>query len=69
MAAAVGGIPVVVPERNGLVVTSDDPDQLAVALLRLLRDRELAEQLGRAAHEDARRLQWTPECYAEATSR
>jgi glycosyltransferase involved in cell wall biosynthesis len=66
--SAVGGIPdLVEPERNGLLVPSEDADGLADALLRVLRDRELADRLGRAAHEDAQRLQWTPERYADAT--
>lgn len=68
VATAVGGIPdLVEPERNGLLVPSGDPERLAAALVRVLRDRALAERLGRAAFEDAQRLQWTPERYAHAT--
>jgi glycosyltransferase involved in cell wall biosynthesis len=36
----------VLHERTGLIVPVDDPAALAEALVRLLRDRALAERLG-----------------------
>ena len=63
----VGGIPDLVrPERNGLLVPPGDPEQLADALTRVLRDRSLAERLARGAAEDAARYAWTPNGYADA---
>lgn len=47
VASAVGGIPeAVVDGVSGLLVPPNDPEALAVALLRLLEDRGLAERLG-----------------------
>jgi glycosyltransferase involved in cell wall biosynthesis len=67
VASAVGGIPDLVDhDRNGLLVPPEDEERLAAELLRVLRDRGLAERLGGAAHEDAKRLRWTPERFAEA---
>lgn len=70
VAAAVGGIPdLVMPERNGLLVPPGDVDALADALVRVLHDRALADRLGRAAAEDAkRRPPWSGEQYAEAVT-
>ena len=42
-------------ERNGLVVTPDEPHEMAAALERLLGDRALAESCGLAAYAKARR--------------
>ena len=65
--ARVGGIPDLVRnEVNGLLVPSDDADALAEAMIRLLRDRELSECLGRRARVDAEQHRWTPERYARA---
>jgi glycosyltransferase involved in cell wall biosynthesis len=67
VATAVGGIPdIVVPERNGLLVTRGDADALADALVRVLEDTKLAERLARGAHNTADTLRWTPERYATA---
>jgi glycosyltransferase involved in cell wall biosynthesis len=54
---------------EGLLVPRADEDALVVALLRVLRDPELAETLGRAAH--ARYADWhsTPERFAASYRR
>ncbi len=50
VASAVGGIPdLVIDGENGLLVPPGDRGALATALARILRDRELAQRLGRAA--------------------
>ena len=50
VATRVGGNPeVVVDEESGLLVPPKDPQALADAVLRLLRDRDLARRLGEAA--------------------
>jgi glycogen synthase len=60
-----GGIPDIVEhERNGLLVDGDDPRALADALVRVLRERELAERLGAQARTDASRWVSTPEEFA-----
>lgn len=41
------------PDRNGLLVPSDDPEALAKAILRILKDPELAQRLGRMARLEA----------------
>jgi glycosyltransferase involved in cell wall biosynthesis len=48
--AAAGGL--VVDGRNGLVVPERDPTALADAMLRLIRDPELATRMGEAARRD-----------------
>ncbi|HXY91639.1 MAG TPA: glycosyltransferase family 4 protein [Acidimicrobiia bacterium] len=56
VASRVGGLPEVVEHgRTGLLVTPDDADALAGALLTVLRDRELAATLGRAGRVRAER--------------
>ena len=45
----------IVPERTGLLVSDREPATLADAIVRILTDRALAEQLGRAGREHARR--------------
>jgi glycosyltransferase involved in cell wall biosynthesis len=68
IASAVGAIPdVVATDRNGVLVPPGDVDAFARAILRLLRDRELAARLGEAARMDAEPLQWSPDAYAHAT--
>jgi glycosyltransferase involved in cell wall biosynthesis len=47
--SAAGGLPEIVRhEVNGLLVPPRDPDALAAAIVRLLRDRELGRRLGEA---------------------
>ncbi|MCS6927746.1 MAG: glycosyltransferase, partial [Candidatus Binatia bacterium] len=54
VASNIGGLAEVVQDgQTGLLVPPGDVDALAEALLRLLRDRELAEQLGRAGRRRA----------------
>jgi glycosyltransferase involved in cell wall biosynthesis len=68
IASAVGAIPdMVVTDRNGILVPPGDVSALSRAILRLLRDRELAVRLGETALLDAEPLQWTPDAYARAT--
>lgn len=47
---------IVVDGENGLLVAPEDVDGLAEGVGRVLADRELAERLGRAAHQHARRF-------------
>ncbi|MDK2785308.1 MAG: hypothetical protein PWQ86_1890 [Bacillota bacterium] len=52
VATAAGGIPEVVEQGvTGLLVSPGRPDQVAAAVLQLLRDRDLAAKLGRAGQE------------------
>ena len=52
VATAAGGIPDLVEDgREGLLIPKADEDALVAALLRVLRDRELAARLGAAASE------------------
>ena len=52
VASAVGGIPeVVVPEHTGLLVPPGEPEPLAEALNRVLRDRPLARKMGLAGRK------------------
>jgi len=55
VATDVGGIgDVIKNERTGLLVPQKDPGALSNAILRLLRDRELATRLGNEGHRYAR---------------
>jgi glycosyltransferase involved in cell wall biosynthesis len=61
----VGGIPDLVQDgTNGLLVEASDTDGLVEALVRLLTDRELAEQLSAAAHASAGLWTISPEEFA-----
>ncbi len=56
VASNVGGIPEMIEDGvTGLLVPPRDPDALAAAILRLLRDHRLADMLGRAGHDLAYR--------------
>jgi glycosyltransferase involved in cell wall biosynthesis len=60
-----GGIPDVVEhERNGLLVDPDSAEELAKALVRILSDRPLAEQLCGEARRTGEAWSVTPEEYA-----
>jgi glycosyltransferase involved in cell wall biosynthesis len=61
----VGGIPDLVRDGvNGILVEPGDTRALAAALVRLLRDRELAERLAAGARESVEPWLATPEEYA-----
>lgn len=76
VATRVGGLPEVVDDGvSGIVVEPGDPQQLAAAIIRLLRDPELRQRLGRGArHLAETRLCWksiaarTAQVYAESGS-
>jgi glycosyltransferase involved in cell wall biosynthesis len=69
VSTAVGGIPDIVnTDRNGILVTPGNPEELADGLVRVLSDPEVAERLSRGALEDAEKLRWTPDRYTEALS-
>jgi glycosyltransferase involved in cell wall biosynthesis len=52
VASNVGGIPEMIEDGvTGLLVPPHDPDALAAAIVRLLRDHPLADTLGRAGHD------------------
>jgi glycosyltransferase involved in cell wall biosynthesis len=52
VASNVGGIPEMITDGvNGLLVPPHDPDALAGAIVRLLRDHPYADTLGRAGHD------------------
>ena len=60
-----GGIPDVVHDgETGLLVDPDRPDEIADALVRVLSDRALAEELGRGARALSAEWTYTPEEYA-----
>ena len=61
-----GGIEdIVEDERTGLLLPPDDAPALARALVRILTDRRLAEELGARAREGSERWYATPEQFAE----
>jgi glycosyltransferase involved in cell wall biosynthesis len=52
VATAVGGVPdVIVDQKTGVLVPSGDVEALAQAVVRLLRDRECAEELARVGQQ------------------
>ena len=52
VASNVGGIPEMITDAvNGILVPPHDPDALAAAIIRLLRDHPFADTLGRAGHD------------------
>ncbi len=52
VASNVGGIPEMITDGvNGMLVPPHDPDALAAAIIRLLRDHPFADTLGRAGHD------------------
>jgi glycosyltransferase involved in cell wall biosynthesis len=52
VASNVGGIPeMIAHEQTGLLVPPHDPPALAAAIVRLLRDHQLADTLGRNGHD------------------
>lgn len=56
VATRVGGVPeVVVDGVTGLLIPPRDADALAAAVIRLLRDPALRQQMGKAGHERVRR--------------
>jgi glycosyltransferase involved in cell wall biosynthesis len=65
VASRVGGITDLVEDgRTGLLVESGNAEALAAALVRLLGDRVLAQELGAAAHADSQRLELSADEYA-----
>ena len=57
VATEVGGTPeLIIHEQTGLLVPPSDPDRLAEAMIRLLGDKVLRDQLGNAARKRAARL-------------
>jgi len=55
VATRVGGVPFLIRGGNGLLVPAGDSDSLAAGLLRVLRDPELAQGMGKAGRERAER--------------
>ena len=67
VATRVGGVPSLVAEgRTGLLVPPNAPGPLADALLRLLRDQTLAQEMGREGREEALR-RFHPDAVAAQT--
>jgi len=67
VATRVGGVPSLVAEgRTGLLVPPNAPEPLADALLRLLRDQALAQEMGREGREEAWR-RFHPDAVAAQT--
>jgi len=55
VATRVGGVPFLLSEENGLTVPVGDADSLAEGLLRVLRNPELAQRMGKAGRALAER--------------
>jgi glycosyltransferase involved in cell wall biosynthesis len=59
VSTAAGGIPYMIdPDRTGLLVPPDDPDEMAAALRRVLDDPELAWRLSVEGHRETPRYTW-----------
>lgn len=56
IASQVGGVPDMIGEDAGLIVPPGDANALAAAMLRLARDPELRQRMGRAAYERYQRF-------------
>jgi glycosyltransferase involved in cell wall biosynthesis len=68
VATAAGGIlDLVTDDVEGLLIPRADTDALVASLTRVLTDRELAERLGRAAHERYDAWHQTAEDFARET--
>jgi len=64
VATRVGGVPEFVNATNGLLVDPTDDTAVALALRRMIEDRELRQRLGAAAHRHAMR-QFSIETFVE----
>jgi glycosyltransferase involved in cell wall biosynthesis len=57
VATRVGGIPEIVKNNhNGLLVPAKNSESLAEAIMKVFIDKEMAEKMGRNAHEDVKKL-------------
>lgn len=55
----VGGIPDVIQhEENGLLIEPKNSEEIAKAIIRLLRDKELTNRLAEKGHKTSRRFEW-----------
>jgi glycosyltransferase involved in cell wall biosynthesis len=69
VASTAGGAAEIVSDgHDGMLVPPEDPAALAGAAVRLLRDRELRERLGRAARETVTRRYSAPAVAAQTTA-
>ncbi|NQT51461.1 glycosyltransferase [bacterium] len=69
VAAAAGGLPEIIRnEETGLLVPVKDPEALAAAIVRLLRDRELGRRLADAGHCLVE-AEFSADCMVEGTLR
>jgi glycosyltransferase involved in cell wall biosynthesis len=57
--AAGGTVEAVTDEETGLVVNGDDPDDIANAVIRILKDSHLASRLGEAGRRRAQHFAWS----------
>lgn len=58
VASRIGGIPEIVNESCGFLVTPEDENELETALVQLIEDVELREKLGRAGRQRAAKFSW-----------
>lgn len=55
----VGGIPDVIQhEENGLLIEPKNPEQISEAIIRLLKDKELANKLAKRGLETCQKFEW-----------